>query len=81
MFVLAVIIIMLVGFISAGVGAVDVKGLASNFDSTGGSNNLVCLDSDAMAEVYYVGYVDGMNDFHQIKHDQLTGTLNATERV
>ena len=32
----------------------------------------LCLDGDAADETYWVGYVDGINDFHHIKRDSIT---------
>jgi hypothetical protein len=32
----------------------------------------LCLDGDAADETYWVGYVDGINDFHHIKRYGIT---------
>ena len=35
-------------------------------------NTQLCLDGDAADETYWVGYVDGINDFHHIKRYGIT---------
>src|ERR671930_2504360 len=37
----------------------------------------LCLDGDAADETYYVGYVDGINDFHHIKRYGITAFFDS----
>ena len=41
----------------------------------------MCYDGDALNDPYYVGYVDGMNIFHDPHHHIMGGFahMNATE--
>ena len=45
--------------------------------STSNNNNTLCLDGNAGDETYWVGYVDGINDFHHIKLDWITAFFTA----
>jgi hypothetical protein len=78
LFAALVVTILLAGSIGT---TVNVKAAAvSNSNNNGSSSsksNMLCLDGDARDETYYVGYVDGINDFHHIKRYGITAFFDS----